>query len=92
MQDMEDGGKGRRKRQAASSGLVATLGLTQENNVLLVGVFCTLDFGRAWMRLLGVTYPPLTRQENVVIQSCVVVACDPAGGVLYVHELYSSVY
>jgi hypothetical protein len=44
------------------------------------------------MRLLGVTYPPLTRQENVVIQSCVVVACDPAGGVLYVHELYSSVY
>jgi hypothetical protein len=87
MQDMEDGGKGRRKRQAASSGLVATLGLTQENNVLLV-----LDFGRAWMRLLGVTYPPLTRQENVVIQSCVVVACDPAGGVLYVHELYSSVY
>jgi hypothetical protein len=91
-QDMENGGKGRRKRQAASSGLVATLGLTEENNVLLVGVLYALEFGRAWMRLLGVTHPPLTCQENAVVQSCVVVACDPAGGISYVHDPYSGVY
>jgi hypothetical protein len=92
MWDMEDIGKGRRKQQAASSRLVATLGLTEENNVLLVGVLCAMEFSRAWMRLLGVTYPPLTRQENAVVQSCVVVACDLAGGVSYVHEPNSIVY
>ena len=71
---------------AASLALGAALSGIMMNLVFTSGIIPSLNISagllgffllKAWMRLLGhlgVTYPPFTRQENAVVQTCVV-AC-----------------
>ncbi|KAK3162362.1 hypothetical protein QOZ80_1BG0088680 [Eleusine coracana subsp. coracana] len=71
---------------AASLALGAALSGIMMNLVFTSGIIPTLNISagllgffllKAWTRLLGqlgVTYPPFTRQENAVVQTCVV-AC-----------------
>jgi hypothetical protein len=68
---------------AASLLLGAALSGIMMNLVFTSGIIPTLNISagllgffllKAWTRLLGVTYPPFTRQENAVVQTCVV-AC-----------------